>query len=50
MRGLAHRIVHARMFEYLLVVLIIGSAALLGTATSDDLVDRYGVWMAFSDP
>ena len=50
MRGLAQRIVHARMFEYLLVVLIIGSAALLGTATSDDLVDRYGIWMAFSDP
>ena len=45
MRGLAHRIVHARMFEYLLVALIIGSAALLGTATSDDLVDRCVAWM-----
>ena len=48
MRGLAQRIVHARMFEYLLVVLIIGSAAVLGVATSDDLVDRYVAWMAWS--
>ncbi len=30
MRGLANRIVHARMFEYLLVVLFIGCAAVLG--------------------
>ncbi|MCY3904836.1 MAG: ion transporter [Caldilineaceae bacterium] len=30
MRALAHRIVHARNFEYLLVALIIGSAVLLG--------------------
>ena len=48
MRGLAQRIVHARMSEYLLVALSIGSAALLGTATSDDLADRYGAWMAWS--
>ena len=33
MRGLANRIVHARMFEYLLVVLFIGCAAVLGLAT-----------------
>ena len=33
MRRLANRIVHARIFEYLLVVLIIGSAALLGIVT-----------------
>jgi hypothetical protein len=31
MRGLAHRILHARMFECPLAALIIGSAALLGT-------------------
>jgi len=30
LRALAHRIVHARNFEYLLVALIIGSAVLLG--------------------
>ena len=45
MRGLAHRIVHARRFEYLIVVLIIGSAALLGIGTSEYLYDRYEVWM-----
>ena len=45
MRGLAHRIVEARSFEYLLIVLIIGSAVALGMATSDDLYDRYAVWM-----
>ena len=45
MRELAHRIVHARKFEYLLVALIIGSAALLGVGTSEDLFDRYVVWM-----
>ena len=33
MRGLANRIVHARMFEYLLVVLFIGCAAVLGLVT-----------------
>ena len=45
MRALAHRIVHARKFEYLLVILIIGSAALLGVATSEDLADRYLIGM-----
>ena len=45
MRWLANRIVHARKFEYLLVVLIIGSAALLGVATSAQLADRYWDWM-----
>ena len=45
MRGLAHRIVHARRFEYLIVVLIIGSAALLGIGTSEYLYDRYEVWL-----
>ena len=34
MRELAHRIVHARRFEYLLVFLIIGSAILQGVAIS----------------
>ena len=33
MRGLANRIVHARMFEYLLAVLFIGCAAVLGLVT-----------------
>jgi len=45
MRALAHRIVHARNFEYLLVVLIIGSAVLLGLSTSDKLADQYLIWM-----
>ena len=45
MRALAHRIVHARNFEYLLVVLIIGSAVLLGLSTSDKLADRYVIGM-----
>ena len=34
MRELAHRIVHARRFEYLLVFLILGSAILQGVAIS----------------
>ena len=46
MRRLADRIVHARKFEYLLVLLIVGSAAWLGVATSEHLADRYGLWMA----
>ena len=45
MRALAHRIVNARNFEYLLVVLIIGSAVLLGLSTSDKLADQYLIWM-----
>ena len=45
MRALAHRIVHARNFKYLLVVLIIGSAVLLGLSTSDKLADQYLIWM-----
>lgn len=45
MRAPAHRIVHARNFEYLLVVLIIGSAVLLGLSTSDKLADRYVIGM-----
>ena len=45
MRELAHRIVHARRFEYLLVILIIGSAVLLGLATSDYLLDQFGIWI-----
>ena len=45
MRELAHRIVHARRFEYLLVILIIGSAVLLGLATSDYLLDQFEIWM-----
>ena len=35
MRMLAHRIVHARMFEYFLALLIIGTSVLLGVSTSD---------------
>ena len=34
MRGLAYRIVHAKMFEYVLIVLIISSAVLQGFFTS----------------
>ena len=45
MRELAHRIVHARRFEYLLVILIIGSAVLLGLATSDYLLDQFEICM-----
>ena len=45
MRELARRIVHARRFEYLLIILIIGSAVLLGLATSDYLYDRLEIWM-----
>lgn len=45
MRRLADRIVNARAFEYILIVLIIGSAVLLGVATSEYLSDRYGIWM-----
>ena len=43
MRKLANRIVHARTFEYLLVVLIIGAGVLLGIDTSGDVLDRYVV-------
>ena len=45
MRELAHRIVHTRLFEYLLVVLIVGSSVLLGMATYAHLLDRYEIWM-----
>ncbi len=45
MRELAHRIVHARRFENFLVILIAGSAVLLGLITFDYLYDRYVVWM-----
>ena len=45
MRELAHRIVHARQFDYLLIVLIVGSAVLLGMATYALLLDRYEGWM-----
>ena len=45
MRGLAHRIVEARRFEYLLTVLIVGSAVLLGLAASTDLYERFDIWM-----
>ena len=45
MRRLADRIVHARVFEHVLVVLIMGSAVLLGVATSDYYYDRYMIWM-----
>ena len=41
MRELAHRIVYARKFEYLLVVLIIGTSVLQGMSTIGYLEDRY---------
>ena len=41
MREFAHRIVHARRFEYLLVVLIIGISLLQGMTTSEYLEERY---------
>ena len=46
MRRLAHRIVHARMFGYFLVLLIVGTSILQGVATSDVLLERYAVWIA----
>ena len=39
MRELAHRIVYAKMFEYVLIVLIIGSAILQGLSTSPNLLE-----------
>ena len=45
MRNLADRIVHARKFEYFLVLLIVGTFILHGLATSDALFERYQVWM-----
>ena len=45
MREFAHRIVHPRPFEYLLVVLIVGSAVWLGMATYAPVLDRYAVGM-----
>ncbi len=45
MRGIAHRIAHSRKFEYILVVLIAGSALLLGVTTFDRLVP-FVLWMA----
>ena len=41
MRRLAHRFVHARMFEYFLALLIIGTSVLLGVSTSDVLFERH---------
>ena len=45
MRRLAHRIVYARMFEYILVLLIVGTSILHGVATSDVLLEQYQVWI-----
>ncbi len=45
MRRLAHRIVHARKFEYFLVLLIVGTFILNGVATSDILLEQYEVWI-----
>lgn len=45
MRNLADRIVHARKFEYFLVLLIVGASLMLGFATSDDIYERYQVWL-----
>ena len=44
MRGLAKRTVHARKFEYLLVVLIIGSAIMQGLRLS---LDTEPVWLLY---
>ena len=41
MRMLAHRIVHARKFEYFLVLLIVGTSILHGVATSDAQFERH---------
>ena len=46
MRRLAHRIVHARMFDYFLAVLIVGTFILHGVATSDVMVERFEVLIA----
>lgn len=45
MRNLADRIVHARKFEYFLVLLIVGTSILHGVATSDALLERYQIWI-----
>ena len=45
MRRLAHRIVHARKFEYFLVLLIVGTSILHGVATSDVLLEQYIIWI-----
>jgi voltage-gated sodium channel len=47
MRRLAGRIVHARLFEYFLVVLIVGTSILMGVATSDAIFDRYEGWIVW---
>ena len=47
MRMLAHRIVHARMFDYFLVLLIVGTSVLLGVSTSDVLFDRFEDWIVW---
>ena len=41
MRRLAHRIVHARIFDFFLVFLIVGTSILQGVSTSDALFERY---------
>ncbi len=43
MRNLADRIVHARKFEYFLVLLIVGTSLMLGVATSDVVYEQYEV-------
>jgi len=47
MRGLADRIVHARLFEYILVVLIAGTSVIMGVATSDAIFERYQDWLVW---
>ena len=44
MRELAHRVAHARRFQYLLVALIVGSGLLQGVAYQFDL-ERYYTWI-----
>lgn len=49
MRGLAHRVAHARRLQYLLVALIVGSGVLQGAAYQFDLERHYqwigAVWL-----
>lgn len=45
MRELADRIVHSRIFEYSLVLLIAGTSIIVGVATSDVLFERYEAWL-----
>ena len=45
MRALADRIVHARAFEYILVVLIVGAAIMKGIEVSGNPLEPYELWV-----